>query len=266
MKILKFTLSGKTAFFKKPDVNSNFYFTYGHIHKVALMGIFGAILGYGGYNQQIRNKMDYPEFYDKLKHIKISIVPQQVVENNNTSVKNKIQNGYFNKIIQTFNNTVGYANKDGNLIIKEQWLEDVCWDIYLLLQGSIEEEITYHVLRSETVFTPYLGKNDHLANITSPELLEAEEFNGDGRFSIESLYLKENFQVSIVDELDDLFDIEKESVIIYKYEERLPIGLELNTNQYVTVPFAYTNATVELRDSQLNITLYKCNNKILEFY
>jgi len=50
MKILKFTLSGKSAFFKKPDVNSNLYFTYGNVHKIALTGIFGAILGYGGYN------------------------------------------------------------------------------------------------------------------------------------------------------------------------------------------------------------------------
>ena len=52
MKTLRFTLSGKTAFFKKPEVNSYVYFTYGNIHKVALLGIFGAILGYGGYTQK----------------------------------------------------------------------------------------------------------------------------------------------------------------------------------------------------------------------
>lgn len=52
MKALKFTLSGNTAFFKKPDVNTNVYFTFGHIHKVALLGLFGAALGYGGYIQK----------------------------------------------------------------------------------------------------------------------------------------------------------------------------------------------------------------------
>ena len=41
MEILRFSLSGKTAFFKKPEVNTYFYFTYGNIHKVALLGIFG---------------------------------------------------------------------------------------------------------------------------------------------------------------------------------------------------------------------------------
>ena len=46
MKALCFTLKGKTAFFKKPEVNSYVYFTYGNIHKIALLGVFGAILGY----------------------------------------------------------------------------------------------------------------------------------------------------------------------------------------------------------------------------
>ena len=47
MEILRFNLSGKNAFFKKPEVNTFCYFTYGNIHKVALLGMFGAILGYG---------------------------------------------------------------------------------------------------------------------------------------------------------------------------------------------------------------------------
>ena len=39
MKVLRFTLSGKQAFFKKPEVNKYYYFTYGHIHRVALLGL-----------------------------------------------------------------------------------------------------------------------------------------------------------------------------------------------------------------------------------
>src|SRR5699024_7809318 len=97
MQVLKFALSGRTAFFKKPDVNAFYYFTYGNIHKIALLGIFGAILGYGGYNQQ--KESTYPEFYDKLKDIKISIVP-------------KNDKGYISKKMQIFNNSVGYASKE----------------------------------------------------------------------------------------------------------------------------------------------------------
>ena len=63
MQALKFTLSGKTAFFRRPEVNTYYYFNFGNIHKVALLGIFGAILGYQGYN----NTIELPEFYQKLK-------------------------------------------------------------------------------------------------------------------------------------------------------------------------------------------------------
>ncbi len=34
-KAMKFKLFGKTAFFKKPEVNEYAYFTYNNIHKIA---------------------------------------------------------------------------------------------------------------------------------------------------------------------------------------------------------------------------------------
>ena len=84
MKALHVTLSGKTAFFKKPEVNTFYYFTYGNIHKVALLGIFGAILGYGGYAQMKAEKRKskdleegYPEFYERLQNLKVSLHPMQ---------------------------------------------------------------------------------------------------------------------------------------------------------------------------------------------
>ena len=86
MEILKFKLSGKSAFFKKPEVNTYCYFTYGNIHRIALLGILGAILGYKGYSQMkdilsIKEEIDlkpaYPEFYEKLKELKIAILPKK---------------------------------------------------------------------------------------------------------------------------------------------------------------------------------------------
>ena len=46
--------------------------------------------------------------------------------------------GYFSKKMQYYNNSVGYASKEqgGNLIIKEQWLEDPCWYIVVLLDNE----------------------------------------------------------------------------------------------------------------------------------
>ena len=159
METLKFTLAGQNAFFKKPDVNEYCYFTYGHIHKVALLGMLGAIAGYKGYGSKYetvkKSKIlseDYPEFYEKLKQIKIAVVP-------------KNENGYIPKKIHTFNNSVGYANKDGNLIVKEQWLEKPVWDIYILLDCNEAEHITELLQSRNCVYFPYLGKNDHPADI-----------------------------------------------------------------------------------------------------
>lgn len=269
MNILKFTLSGKTAFFKKPDVNSNYYFTYGHIHKVALLGILGAIMGYGGYSQQVRdNKKVYPEFYEKLKDVKISIVPVQ--ENNQAKYvpnRNKTQMGYFNKKIQTFNNTVGYANADGNLIVREQWLENPCWNIYLMLQSNIEEDIANRILGSKTTFIPYLGKNDHMATISKPEIIELKELSFSQGFHIDSLYIKESIETLVDDGFNDFLDWERDAEIRFKYEERLPIALEESSNQYMTKPFVYTNGKVIIKDAKSNdLFIGGCKEKIIQFY
>ena len=153
LKVLKFTLSGTHAFFKKPDVNAYIYFTYSNIHKIALLGLLGAIVGYKGYNSQYEEGSTYPQFYEKLRHIKLGIVPSIKKGFEDKSIK-----GYFTKKVQTFNNTVGYANKDGNLIVKEQWIENPCWDIYLLLDNKESEKISDYIINSKSVFIPYLGK------------------------------------------------------------------------------------------------------------
>ena len=107
MQALKFRLKGKHAFFKIPAVNSYYYFTYAQIHKVALLGIFGAILGYDGY-QQMQKEDRFPEFYERLQALKVSVIPC-------------VKNGIFLKKVQTFNNSIGSLEQGGNLIVQEQW-------------------------------------------------------------------------------------------------------------------------------------------------
>lgn len=234
MKALKFNLSGKIAFFKKPDVNTYTYFTYGNIHKIVLMGIVGSCLGLKGYNQQDK-KDDYPEFYQKLKGLKVAIVP-------------KNEGGYINKKVQVFNNSVGYASKEegGNLIVKEQWLESPTWDIYILLDESdVCKDIEERFLKRKFVYIPYLGKNDHIANITNIEVIEnidkkeIQDFN-----KIDSMFIKEEFEFVKDNGFDDFsFDDIKEEAE-FKYQEKLPYELELTTNQYILKTFIYTNMKV----------------------
>lgn len=67
---IKFDLSGKNASFRKPDVNVKVYFTYNNIHKIALLGILGAIIGLKGWRNYVlfqEEEPEYPEFYSELK-------------------------------------------------------------------------------------------------------------------------------------------------------------------------------------------------------
>lgn len=252
MDALKFTLSGKTAFFKKPDVNTYYYFTYGNIHKIALLGIFGAIMGFEGYNQQAMSNSTYPQFYEILKNIKISIVPRN-------------EKGYIPKKIQVFNNSVGYASKEqgGNLIIKEQWLENPIWDIYLLIQNDMEMELANRIVNRRFKYLPYLGKNDHIANISNVKLIKdiEKQFNP---VKIDSLFIKRYFDFKAEENnVFDIFNSDEEGIDIYKYEERLPIFLEEKTNKYQLESFVFTNS---LLISKSDSTVYKCEDKTIFFF
>ncbi len=221
MKILRFTLSGRQAFFKRPDVNTFFYFTYGHIHKVALLGMFGALLGYSGYAAMNERDM-YPEFYERLQNIKAAIVPLA-------------DKGSFLKKVICFNNSVGYASKEqgGNLVVKQQWLENPAWNIYVRIEDEESKKIADALLNHKCVYMPYLGSNDHPADITNVRMLDGEKIT-DAKH-IDSFCPKELIQV----ELDD-FDQDNP----YKYEEKLPFGLDKEMNQYILKKFILSNMEI----------------------
>lgn len=257
MKVIKFTLSGTSGFFKKPDVNTYVYFTYGNIHKVALLGMFGAILGYKGYNQMsfkkkykkdfkslTENNTEYPEFYEKLNHLKIGIIPNEV---------------NINKKVQVFNNSVGYASKEkgGNLIIKEQWLENPSWDIYVAIKDEESEKLAKALMDRNFVYIPYLGKNDHLADIKNIELISDVEEINESVYNINSLFIKKDFEIVKNDEDDDF-----EEELIFKYEEKLPISLDEITNRYQLESFVYTNQNLKKKE---NISIYKVSGKNIVF-
>lgn len=250
MKAVRFTLSGKNAFFKKPEVNAYCYFTYGQIHKVALLGMLGAIVGYGGYAQKEwtsgkKGKAlieEYPEFYERLRNLKISIVPGN-------------DRGYISKKVQTFNNSVGYASKEqgGNLIVKEQWLENPKWDIYVMLDCEEAEKIARALEERKYVYIPYLGKNDHLADIKDVTMLELEKAVLK-ETEISGMFPKNTGEICLPDDEDEIEE--------FKYEEKLPMGLNGFTNLYEYDTFCYTNLPVHIEEADL----YKDEKRILVFY
>ena len=234
MKALKFTLSGKTAFFKRPEVNAYYYFTFGNIHKVALLGIFGALLGYRGYNNTEGNVL--PEFYQKLNNLKVSIIPRN-------------KNGYISKKIQYFNNSVGYAsNENGNnLIVKEQWLENPIWDILVMLDCKEAEMLANSIINHKCVYIPYLGKNDHPADISNIEIVE-----------LEKKIIKEKRVASLFPK--DLFEEADSDENYFKYQESLPISLNSDTGLYDYEVFVQTDMLLDRNDA------YAFNNENVVFY
>ncbi|KLU76821.1 type I-B CRISPR-associated protein Cas5b [Clostridium botulinum] len=253
MEVLKFNLSGETAFFKRPDVNTYLYFTYGNIHKVALLGILGAIMGYKGYNNQCnkiykheQEQSVYPEFYEKLKGLKVGIVPIN-------------HHGYNLKKVQTFNNSVGYASqeKGGNLIVKEQWLEKPKWEIYILIENEITRELADRLKNYRFKYIPYLGKNDHIADINHVEVIKTAE-NIQSVDKLDGLFIGKDFTLNLDNE-------DEEEDILWKYEESLPVALEEVTNKYELETFLMTNAAINIKDHD-KVQMYKCNDKNIYFF
>ena len=250
---MKFTLKGANAFFKIPEVNSYFYFTYSHIHKIALLGMFGAILGYGGYNQMPKKKKNselvssYPEFYSRLKDIQVSICPNS-------------EKGFIPKKIQTFNNSVGYASNEqgGNLIVKEQWLDHPSWDIYVQINNEETEKLCEFICSHTCIYHPYLGKNDHLADIINIKIYNETKVDFD-RGQLNCLYPSDIASVVILDEFEKE---ELDSLTTYKYQEQLPYLMDELTNNYILRKFLYTDALLE----KILTDVYYCDEKNIVFY
>jgi CRISPR-associated protein Cas5h len=214
------------------------YFTYNNIHKPALLGLFGAIIGLGGhiqlYNENRKLKEDkqplnagYPEFYEKLHHLKVSIAPLA-------------PNGYFSKKIQVFNNSVGYASQEmgGNLIVREQWLENPSWQIMILEDESEEcAKLRDYLLGGKSVFVPYLGKNDHPAKIDKVEVLELE--NPIQNIKISSLIDEESLVIS---------KIQPRGELSFYFKEVSPIKLQEEHHFYEYTNLIFTNHKIEEGD------------------
>jgi len=226
MKSLRFTLSGPAACFRKPDVNTQVYFTYNNIHKVALLGLLGAIIGLSGYrNYKLygQDERAFPEFYEVLSPLLVSVVPNG-------------KYGYFTKKIQYFNNSVGYASREegGNLQVREQWLENPSWTIFLAqheLDDSVWDKLCNSLLQGRCVFLPYLGRNDFPAQIDDVQMVELTPSR---QSRIDSLFLYDG----------DLKVLTSGGPSQYLFVETAPIGLVAYYNFYKFGRYIFTNSTI----------------------
>lgn len=255
-KVISFEINSSFGMFKKPDVN-DVYFTFNIIPKPSLLGILGAIIGFGGYSQQDNN--NYPQFYEELQNLLIGIIPYG----------NK---GVFQKRVIKYNNTVGYANKDGGTLnIIEQTLIEPKYKIYIGLDLSKESHkklnkfIAKDIIQYE--YIPYMGKNEFKLDIKEVKHFEnIKSFIPNDDFAIFSLFPNiTNQAIKRSEALKDPFDNSMSESYFY-YFERLPIALD-ELNQYMYENFAYTNAKMVSDSEFINkLNLFLIDGKVICLY
>ena len=235
MKLITFDLKSDFGFFKKPDINDSILLTYNMIHKPALLGILGAILGYSGHYQFGK----LPEYYNKLQNIKIGIEP----------IGTGQKRGNFSKTTVKYNNSTGHANANdfggATLNIVEQILIKPAYRIYIELNEN--DKLFIKLKNHEAVFIPYLGKNDfpcwwdnfkddygEITNISSKT------------FKIKTIFCKP--KGSTLSEIRKqvafgfIEGMKEKAEVIFSQFERLPTGFNKELNQYrEPEEFVYTN-------------------------
>ena len=161
--------------------------------------------------------------------------------------------GYFSKKVQVFNNSVGYANKDGNLIVREQWLEKPKWQIMILDDGSeVYAQLREYLLGEKCSYIPYLGKNDHPAKIDEvKEVVLDEVYFEEGNY-MDSLFVKN----------EDITGYEREGEMPFVFQEVSPVSLqeEFHFYEYKTLCFSNQELDSIPKDS------YALNQKNYSFF
>lgn len=251
-KVISVDIYADFGFLKKPDTNYPMYFTFNMLHKPALLGIFGAIIGEKGFYDEAkltksqgkgRNATSAyqrgikPDYYAKLEHLKIAIEPIQ--SNRGVYLKDALQ----------YNNGTGFASEEtgGNLIITEQFLLKPSYRCFIMFEKMDETEYKlYTYLKNGWAeFLPYLGKNDFSLWWQGFEEYYIDEFNPSlaDDFQISSLFIKDVVKAIKV----EVMSFEDDSKFVYF--ENLPVSYNTTLWQYEYKQFAYTNFNLVATDT-----------------
>ncbi len=253
-KLISFKIYAEKGFLKKPDINDGIYLTYNMLHKPAILGILGAIIGLKGY----KKNGELPEYYQKLNKVPVGVKPLND------------EKGNFQKTIISYNNTTGMASSEpgGNLIITEQTLVAPGYQIYVLLDmdDGNQLKIYHHIKNQHAEYLPYLVKNDYSLWWLKDEVQEYDYSIPNSMtspFVISTIFNKD---VSTVRDLQyddthemDMFDVAL-SLIPDSFAsfERLPTGFDEKLMQYSYANFAFTNYKLHTSFPMENI--YCLNN------
>jgi len=254
-RIISFTIQAEKGFLKKPDINDGIYLTYNMLHKPAILGILGAIIGLDGF----KKNGELPDYYNKLKHIPIGVKP---IDD---------EKGNFQKTKITYNNTTGLASNEqgGNLMITEQTLIKPSYKIYLLLDldNEVEKSLYNNIKEQKAEYLPYLGKNDYSLWWDKEKVEEYDNWDktGDNKelsYKLSTVFIKGSAIKDSIDDKIENIDLLDFSVLSDEKQfvsfERLPVDYNESLFQYNYKDFAYTTIKIKAKANITNI--YKLDN------
>ena len=134
------------------------------------------------------------------------------------------------------------------MIVREQWIEQPSWMIYVWVEDEISRKLADAILKKTCTYIPYLGKNDHPAALEEAAYVELSNLTETG-VRLHSLVPADAVEY-------DWFEAS------FKYEEYLPLQLKRSTNLYVLQKYFFTDAQVlnvnvpVYRDGEINIVFY----------
>lgn len=229
-KLISIDLKGDFGFFRKPDTNNStntIILSYNMLHKPALLGIFGAIVGLEGYKE----KGMMPAYFYALKDLKIGIEPLFH------------EKGNFSKNLNIYTDATGFNNKDKNglpstRIMKESILIKPAYRVYILLddEESNQSHLYKNLKDGNAEFLPYFGKNEFSVWWDKESFKQYDNYEVVDKplddIKIKTLFLKQDIikenKAAPVFDLESLINDETP----YMYFERLPIGFDTSLFQY----------------------------------
>lgn len=251
-KIISFDIRADFGFLKKPDTNEPVYLTFNMLHKPALLGILGAILGLEGFQEN----EELPFYYITLKDLKVGIKPL------------RDEKGNFQKTTIRYSNSVGYANLDGGtLIIDEQTLIAPSYRCYVLLnkENEVHQMLRKRLINCQAEYLPYMGKNDFSLWWEEVNEWDFEPFQSDSPFHIDTIFIKE--QPVKEGKTKATFNLttgwEGGS---FMYFENLPVAYHTGLFQYEYKPFGYTDWKLEKNYNVNDLYKLKGNDKIVQLF
>ena len=130
-----------------------------------------------------------------------------------------------------------------------------------MLDCDEAKKIADYIQNRKAIYLPYLGSNDHLANIMDVEIIDIEEKMSSEDETIEILSMIKDSDIS--EKKKTVFSMDKNSARddIYKYSEYLPVALSKDLNQHKKEKMTITNMSVILKKSY-----YKVEDKNIVFY